>query len=85
MVTSMYAATCSYVDTVVYTHISSLYKHTARNCLVLQVLLFMVKSKHDRVFNVITKGIFKALCSSHNYYVPAMITSAITNEAESCI
>ena len=33
-----------YVDTVVYTHIISLYKDTARNCLVLPVLQFMVKS-----------------------------------------
>ena len=38
-----------------------------------------------RGFNVITKGIFKALCSSHDYYVSAMITSVITNEAESCM
>ena len=46
-----------YVDTVVYTHISSLYKHTARN-LVLKVLLFMVKNLNmiARGFKVITKG-----------------------------
>ena len=36
-------------------------------------------------FNVITKGIFKALCSSHDYYVPDMDTSVITSEAESCM
>ena len=36
-----------------------------------------------RGFNVITKVIFKALCFSHDYYVPAMITSVIANEAES--
>ena len=34
---------------------------------------------------VITKGIFKALRFSHDYYVPGMITSAIINESESCM
>ena len=34
-----------------------------------------------RDFNVITQGIFKALCSSCDYYIPAMIT----NNAESCM
>ena len=38
-----------------------------------------------RGFNDYIKGIFKALYSSHNHYVPAMITSAITNKAEACM
>ena len=54
-----------YLDTVVYTNINSLYKDTGRNCLVLQVLPFMVSIIHlnmiARGFNDYIKGIFKAL------------------------
>ena len=62
------------------------YADTARNCLVLQSCCVGLNLNIIvRGFNVITKEIFKVLCSNHDYYVLDMITSVITNEAESCM